>query len=65
MKETTQNLELKINKAVEIDNEDDDQFYEDEDFTFEVHSAHDPSEFNSVERPSSSLNLINQDANNI
>jgi hypothetical protein len=59
MKETTQNLELKINKAVEIDNEDDDQFSEDEDFTFEVHSAHDPSEFNSVERPSSNLNFIN------
>lgn len=60
MKETTQNLEQKINNAVEIDNEDVDQCSDDEeDFTFEIHSAHDPSEFNSVERPSSVLNIVN------
>lgn len=53
MKETTQNLEQKISKAVEFNDEEDND--EEEEVTFEVTSAPDPSEI-STERPESSLN---------
>lgn len=57
MKETTQNLESKLIKAVQINDEDDNDDEEEEDLTFEVLSAHEPSDTNlSVERQESILN---------
>jgi hypothetical protein len=57
MKETTENLETKLIKAVQINDEEDDGDEEEEDLTFEVLSGHEPSDQAlSVERLESSLN---------
>jgi hypothetical protein len=55
MNEVSKNLESKLIKAVEINNEDDQDSVEEEEITIEVLSNHEQSEV-SIERPESSLN---------
>ena len=58
MKQTTQNLELKLIKAVDDNDDDDNDEDEEEDITVDVISGQDPSEYSTErqERPDSALN---------